>query len=383
MNALLWICLLSLINPAVARRTTGVTAPHEPVEEEHKPTRDLEVTHIRRNAVDEKVEILSVEKLVPVPVPVPIEEEVVDDLVQAIAAERKLQMTRAEGIKRTYKVPNKNYNNKKRSSSSSTKKKSSSSKASSTKKKSSKKRSTKKSRSSTATDEKKRTRKSRSRRKRKKSLFKPKKSASKSSTSKESKSKKRRKKSKGSSSSSKSKSGDQTCKGKEEVECRDDCIQSSCGFADNKMCVRKCKQGCCVSDSKTGVSGDPGESTAAPAANEGGKPGPEPTTLQPAAPVAITPAPTVVLPVVSRSCSTDVVALTAPGSLGCSPGGCCIVTSNTMQDVCNFQALSTAGVASTDDLVQIIVEEIDTSASGPFAIQAGCEISCTSQCRLS
>jgi len=54
-----------------------------------------------------------------------------------------------------------------------------------------------------------------------------------------------------------------------------------------------------------------------------------------------------------------------------------------MQDVCNFQALSTAGVASTDDLVQIIVEEIDTSASGPFDIQAGCEISCTSQCRLS
>jgi hypothetical protein len=53
-----------------------------------------------------------------------------------------------------------------------------------------------------------------------------------------------------------------------------------------------------------------------------------------------------------------------------------------MQDDCNFQALSTAGVASIEN-GQIFVEEIDTSANGPFDIQAGCEISCTSQCRLS
>ena len=59
-----------------------------------------------------------------------------------------------------------------------------------------------------------------------------------------------------------------------------------------------------------------------------------------------------------------------------------MVASDTMQEVCNFQALSTAGVASIEN-DQIFVEDIDTSAIGPFDIQAGCEISCTSQCRLS
>ena len=138
---------------------------------------------------------------------------------------------------------------------------------------------------------------------------------------------------------------------------------------------------CCV-DSETGDSGDRNEPTAAPVASGGGGPAPEPTTLQPAAPVSITPAPTVALPVVPRSCPSAVTALTAPGSLGCSPGGCCVVASDTQQDVCNFAALSTAGVASIEN-GQIFVEEIDTSVNGPFDIQVGCEISCTSQCRLS
>ena len=387
MMALLWTCFffLALVNPAIARRPEGGSRSDGPVEEMHmrsnyfaagrqqKPTRGIQVTHVRRN-VDNKVESLGIEKLV-----APIDhDEVVDDLVEAIAAKRKLQMTIAEGIKRTYKMPNKNYNNKKKGSSSSTKKQSSSS-SSSTKKQSSssstkrkKTKSTEKSRSSSTTHTKS-TRKSRSQRKRRKSLFK-----------KESKSKKKSgKKTKDSSSKSKSKSrsGGQTCKSKEQVKCRDDCIATNCGFGDDKMCIRKCKHDCCV-DSETGDSGDRNEPTAAPVASGGGGPAPEPTTLQPAAPVAITPAPTVALPVVPRSCPSAVTALTAPGSLGCSPGGCCVVASDTQQDVCNFEALSTAGVASIEN-GQIFVEEIDTSANGPFAIQAGCEISCTSQCRLS
>ena len=389
MTALLWtcFCLLGLTNPAIARRPEGGTQPDGPVEEIHlrsnyfaadrqqEPTREVLVTRVSRD-VDNKVESLGTEKLVPID----HDELVDDDAVEAIAAERKLQMTIAEGIKRTYKVPNKNYNNKKKRSSSSTKKKSSSSStkkknssSSSSTKKKKKKKSTKKSRSSSATGTKS-TRKSRSQRKRKKSLFK-----------KKSKSKKKNdgKKIKDSSSKSKSKSrsGDQTCKSKEQVECRNDCIAANCGFADDKMCIRKCKHDCCV-ENETGDSGDRNEPTAAPVASGGGGPAPEPTTLQPAAPVAITPAPTVALPVVPRSCPSAVTVLTAPGSLGCSPGGCCVVASDTMQQVCNFEALSTAGVASIEN-GQIFVEEIDTSADGPFAIQAGCEISCTNQCRLS
>ena len=386
MTALLWICfcLLGLTNPAIARRPEGDSQPDGVVEEMHlrpnyfaadrlqEPTREVLATRVRRD-VDNKVESLGTEKLFPID-----HDELVvdDDIVEVIAAERKLQMTISEGIKRTYKVPNKNYNNKKNSkkksssSSSSTKKKSSSS-SSSTKKK--KKKSTKKSRSSSVTGTKS-TRKSRSQRKRKKSLFK-----------KNSKSKKKNdgKKTKDSSSKSKSKSrsGDQTCKSKAQVECRDDCIAANCGFADDKMCIRKCKHDCCV-ENETGDSDDRNEPTSAPVASGGGGPAPEPTTLQPAAPVAITPAPTVALPVVPRSCPSAVTVLTTPGSLGCSPGGCCVVASDTMQQVCNFEALSTAGVASIEN-GQIFVEEIDTSADGPFAIQAGCEISCTNQCRLS
>ena len=385
MAALFWTCffLLGLVNRAIARRTEGATHPDGPVEEmhlrsnyfaasrQHQQTRGIQVTRVRRNV--DKVESLGIEKLVPND-----HDEVVDDLVEAIAAERKLQITIAEGVKRTYKVPNKNYYNKKKSSSSSTKKSSSSSStkkkssSSSTKKKKKKKKSTKKSRSSSASDTKS-TNKSRSQLKRKKSLFK-----------KESKSKKRsakKKKDSRSKSKSKSTSGDQTCKSKEQVECRDDCIATNCGFYDDKMCIRKCKHDCCVG-SETGDSGDMNEPTAAPVANSGGGPAPEPTTLQPAAPVAITPAPTVALPIIPRSCPSAVTSLTAPGSLGCSPGGCCVVASDTMQNVCNFEALSMAGVASIEN-GQIFVEEIDTSANGPFDIQAGCEISCTSQCRLS
>jgi hypothetical protein len=53
-----------------------------------------------------------------------------------------------------------------------------------------------------------------------------------------------------------------------------------------------------------------------------------------------------------------------------------------MQDLCNFPALSTAGVASIEN-GQIFVEDIDTTGSGPFEIKEGCEISCTSECRVS
>ena len=126
MTALLFICfcLLGLVNPAIARRPEGATHPDGLVEEMHlrsnyfvadrqqRRIQDVKVTHVRRN-VDNKIETLGIEKLVPID-----HDEVVDDLVEAIAAERKLQMTIAEGIKRTYKVPNKNYNNKKKGSSS-------------------------------------------------------------------------------------------------------------------------------------------------------------------------------------------------------------------------------------------------------------------------
>ena len=364
--ALLRICCLSAV---AAHSSVGAAGPDEPSEGVHlrsgyfaahrqqKTSRDVLVTHTRtrQSADGNVVEVLSTEKLVP------IVDDDVDDLVELIAAERKLQDTQAEGIREVYKKPNKNYNNKKKSSSSSSRKKGSSSSKSKSKKKS--KESKKKSRSSTKTDDKKK-RKSRSKRKRKKSLFK--------------------KKSKNSTSKSGSK-----CK--VDKDCRDDCIiENKCDWAKDKMCDKQCKQDCCLlvetsGDNETGDSDDGmDEPTAAPVANGGGGPAPEPTTLQPVAPVAITPAPTVALPE-PRSCPSDVTSFTFSGSLGCSPGGCCIVLSDSasMQDLCNFPALSTVGVASIEN-GQIFVDDIDTTGeSGPFEIQEGCEISCTSQCRVS
>ena len=366
-----------------ARSSVGAAGPDEPSEGVHlrsgyfasrrqqKTPRDVLVTYTRtrQSADGDVVEVLSTEKLVP------ISDDDVDDLVEVIAAERKLQDTQAEGIREVYKKPNKNYNNpKKKSSSSSSRKKGSSSSKSKSKKKSpssSKSKSKKKSKESTKksstkksrSDKKKR--KSRSKRKRKKSLFKKK---SKKST---------------------SKSGS---KCKVDKVCRDDCIiENKCDWAKDNMCDKKCKQDCCLlgetsADNETGDSDDEmGEPTAAPVANGGGGPAPEPTTLQPVvAPVAITPAPTVPLPE-PRTCPSDVAPFTFAGSLGCNPGGCCIVASDSasMQDLCNFPALSTAGVASIEN-GQIFVEDIDTTGeNGPFEIQEGCEISCTSQCRVS
>ena len=56
-----------------------------------------------------------------------------------------------------------------------------------------------------------------------------------------------------------------------------------------------------------------------------------------------------------------------------------------MQDLCNFPALEAAANAVLFENGQIVVQEIDTSEieNGPFAIKAGCQISCTSECRLS
>ena len=128
--ALLWICCLSAV---AARSSVGAAGPDEPSEGVHlrsgyfasrrqqKTPRDVLVTYTRtrQSADGDVVEVLSTEKLVP------ISDDDVDDLVEVIAAERKLQDTQAEGIREVYKKPNKNYNNpKKKSSSSSSKSKS-------------------------------------------------------------------------------------------------------------------------------------------------------------------------------------------------------------------------------------------------------------------
>ena len=136
--ALLWICCLSAV---AARSSVGAAGPDEPSEGVHlrsgyfaayrqqKASRDVLVAHTRTRG--NVVEVLSTEKLVP------ISDDDVDDLVEVIAAERKLQDTQAEGIREVYKKPNKNYNNpKKKSSSSSSRKKGSSSSKSKSKKKS-------------------------------------------------------------------------------------------------------------------------------------------------------------------------------------------------------------------------------------------------------
>ena len=140
--ALLWICCLSAV---AARSSVGAAGPDEPSEGVHlrsgyfasrrqqKTPRDVLVTYTRtrQSADGDVVEALSTEKLVP------ISDDDVDDLVEVIAAERKLQDTQAEGIREVYKKPNKNYNNpKKKSSSSSSRKKGSSSSKSKSKKKS-------------------------------------------------------------------------------------------------------------------------------------------------------------------------------------------------------------------------------------------------------
>ena len=56
-----------------------------------------------------------------------------------------------------------------------------------------------------------------------------------------------------------------------------------------------------------------------------------------------------------------------------------------MQDLCNFLALEAAANAVLFENGQIVVQEIDTSEieNGPFEIKEGCQISCTSECRLS
>ena len=56
-----------------------------------------------------------------------------------------------------------------------------------------------------------------------------------------------------------------------------------------------------------------------------------------------------------------------------------------MQELCNFQALSAAANAVLFENGQIVVQGIDTTGvdNGPFEIKEGCQISCTSECRLS
>ena len=56
-----------------------------------------------------------------------------------------------------------------------------------------------------------------------------------------------------------------------------------------------------------------------------------------------------------------------------------------MQELCNFSALEVAANAVLFENGQIVAQGIDTSEFeiGPFAIKEGCQISCTSECRLS
>jgi hypothetical protein len=54
-----------------------------------------------------------------------------------------------------------------------------------------------------------------------------------------------------------------------------------------------------------------------------------------------------------------------------------------MQELCNFPALESAANVVLFENEQIVVQEIDTSVNGPFAIQEGCDIVCTGECRLS
>ena len=55
-----------------------------------------------------------------------------------------------------------------------------------------------------------------------------------------------------------------------------------------------------------------------------------------------------------------------------------------MQNLCNFSALQSVGVVSIEN-GQLVVENIDTTDAdnGPVEIQEGCQISCTSECRVS